>query len=224
MTMRHRGEGTALWHRAFRYRWLERQIATRPDVTRLLDLGCGSGENMWRFVEWGRTPLGMDLARDRLDRARAYGPVTQGEATSLPFADEVFDMVYLAHVLHHVADAGALLREVRRCLRPAGTLFVVETIENHPLIRLGRDLYPWWHGDAIETRLRFGELVEVVRTAGFEVQESGQYSVFFWIWEVFTERIRALDALTPFFTALEVALGRVARRWSAHAYCVAVRE
>jgi len=55
MTMRHRGEGSALWYRAFRYRWLEHQIATRPDVMRILDLECGSEENMWRFVEWGRS-------------------------------------------------------------------------------------------------------------------------------------------------------------------------
>jgi hypothetical protein len=46
MKMLHRGEGTALWYRVVRYRWLERQIAACSDVRRILDLGCGSGENI----------------------------------------------------------------------------------------------------------------------------------------------------------------------------------
>ena len=147
---------------------------------------------MWRFVEWGRTPLGIDVAYDRLCQARAHGPVVEGEATSLPLANEAFDMVYLAHILHHVADSRALLREVSRCLRPGGTLFVVETLEDNPLIRLGRAMHPWWRGDAIETRLRFGELIEVVRRAGFDVQEAGQHSVVFWLWEVLPEHLQVL--------------------------------
>jgi SAM-dependent methyltransferase len=223
MTMRHRGEGTALWYRAFRYRWLERQIATRPDVTRILDLGCGGGENMWRFVEWRRVPFGLDIARGRLAQARAYGPVVQGEGTRLPFPDAAFDLAYAAHLLHHVTAYQALLGETRRCLRPGGMLFLVETVEDHPLVRLGRDLYPRWRGDAVETRLAFETLLAAVREAGFDVLEAGRHNVLFWVWEVLPERVPWLDRLTPFFTALEVPLQRVARGWAAHGYCLAVR-
>ena len=222
MTMRHRGEGTALWYRAFRYRWLERQIASRPDVTRILDLGCGSGENMWRFVALDRTPMGLDLSHQRLERARAYGPGVQGTATALPFADGSLDMVYVAHLLHHVAEHRSLLRDVRRCLRPGGTLFLVETVDDHPLMRLGRALHPVWHGDAVESRLRYRQLLKDVGAVGFDVVEAGQYSVLFWIWEILPERLAWLDRITPLFTALEVLLHPFAHHWAAHCYCVAV--
>jgi len=222
MTMRHRGEGSALWHRVFRYRQLEQQLAARPDVRRILDLGCGSGENTWRLAGPTRTVFGLDLARPRLQHARRYGPVVQGQATVLPLAGSSLDMIYAAHVLHHVAAPGDLLRQARRCLRPGGTLLLVETLEDHPLLRLGRDLHPRWNGDAVCTRLRFDELLDLVRKAGFCVLEAGQYSVLFWIWELFPERVRWLDWLTPFFVALEVPLSRMAGRWSAHGYCVAV--
>ena len=222
MTMRHRGEGTALWYRAFRYRWLERQIASRPDVSRILDLGCGSGENMWRFMALARTPMGVDISLQRLGHARAYGPGVQGTATALPFADGSLDMVYVAHLLHHVAEHRSLLRDVRRCLRPGGTLFLVETVDDHPLMRLGRVLHPAWRGDAVESRLRYQQLLEDVRAAGFDVVEGGQYSVLFWIWEILPERFAWLDLITPLFTALEVLLHPLAQRWSAHCYCVAV--
>ncbi|MBN1641394.1 MAG: methyltransferase domain-containing protein, partial [Anaerolineae bacterium] len=222
MTMRHRGEGTALWYRAFRYRWLERQIASRHDVRRILDLGCGSGENMWRFVELGRAPIGLDVAFQRLRQARAHGAVVQGTGSALPFADRSLDMVYAAHVLHHVGAHRLLLRDLRRCLRPGGTLFLVESVEDHPLMRLGRALYPEWRGDAVELRLRYRQLIEEVRAAGFDVVEAGQYSVLFWLWEVLPERWAWLDRFTPLFTALEVLLHPLARRWAAHCYCVAL--
>lgn len=224
MTMVHRGEGSALWYRVFRYRWLERQIAARPDVTRILDLGCGSGENTWRLVEDTRMVLGLDLAYERLRQAQRVGPVVQGRGSALPLASKSLDMVYAAHVLHHVDAPFELLDQVRRCLRPGGTLLLVETLEDHPLLRLGRDLRPRWRGDAVRTRLRFKELLAMVRAAGFRVVEAGQYSVLFWIWELLPERVLWLDWFTPFFVALEVPLSRIARRWSAHGYCFAVSE
>lgn len=222
--MRHRGEGSALWYRVFRYRWLERQIATRSDVRCILDLGCGSGENTWRFLDQAELVLGLDVAHRRLREARRLGPVIQGQAAALPLAGGSLDMVYAAHVLHHVAEPGQVLIEVRRCLRPGGTLFLVETLEDHPLLRLGRDLRPRWRGDAVHTRLRFDDLLVLVQGAGFDVREAGQYSVLFWLWELLPERLPWLDGLTPLFVALEVPLSRVARRWSAHGYCVAVSE
>jgi ubiquinone/menaquinone biosynthesis C-methylase UbiE len=222
MTTKHCGEESALWYRVFRYRWLERQIARRPDVRRILDLGCGSGENMWRFVQEGRTPVGIDVASDRLQRARAYGPVLQGEATALPLAGGSVDLVYAAHLLHHVGETAALLGEARRCLRRHGFLFLVETVEDHPLIRLGRRLHPRWRGDAVRARLYARQLVEAVDRAGFELIESGQYSVLFWIWELLPERVPSLGWLTPLFLGLELLLQPIAGWWAAHCYCVAV--
>jgi ubiquinone/menaquinone biosynthesis C-methylase UbiE len=64
----------------------------------------------------------------------------------LSLASQSLDMVYAAHVLHHVAAPVDLLRRVQRCLRPGGALFLVETLENHPLLRLGRGLHPRWRG------------------------------------------------------------------------------
>jgi len=221
--MRHRGEGAALWYRAFRYRWFERQIAGRSDVTRVLDLGCGGGENMWRFVDWSCAPVGLDVDAARLRTARGYGPVVQGAGQVLPFATGAFDMVYAAHVLHHVPDPVVLLSEARRCLRPGGVLFVVESVEDHPLLRIGRSLHPWWRGDRVQVRLHFAEMVALVQSAGLRVVNADRYSVLFWIWEVIPERVPWVDRITPLFTALEVVAQRLSRRWRAHGYVIAER-
>ena len=221
--MRHVGEGTEHWYTAFRYRRIEREIATRPDVTRVLDLGCGRGENMWRFVECSRTPVGLDVDHARLVEARSYGPVVVGTGTRLPFAWDALDLVYAAHVLHRVAGLNELLRQAWRCLRPGGTLFLVESVEDHPLMRLGRSLHPWWKGDRVHTRLRFLQLVQRVRDAGFRVVDAERYSALFWLWEVLPERFQWMVRITPLFIRLEALVQPIARRWGAHGYVVAVR-
>ena len=130
-------------------------------------------------------------------------------------------MVYAAHVLHHVDEHGALLAEVYRCLRPQGILLLIETVENHPLVRVGRTLHPWWHGDAVQARFKFSSLLAAVQNARFDVLEAAQYSVFFWLWELLPERFAWLDKATPLFVALELLLARILQRWGAHCYCVA---
>jgi len=54
----------------------------------------------------------------------------QADIVRLPFADEEFDAVLISHVLEHVPDDRAALREVRRILRPGG-----RAIMQHPLRR-----------------------------------------------------------------------------------------
>jgi ubiquinone/menaquinone biosynthesis C-methylase UbiE len=46
----------------------------------------------------------------------------RAEAERLPFADARFDLVFGHAVLHHLPDLGASLLEMRRVLRPGGTL------------------------------------------------------------------------------------------------------
>lgn len=53
-------------------------------------------------------------------------PKVAGDATRLPFADEVFDAVTISFGLRNVADFAAGLREMARVTRPGGRLVVCE--------------------------------------------------------------------------------------------------
>jgi ubiquinone/menaquinone biosynthesis C-methylase UbiE len=51
--------------------------------------------------------------------------IVQGDAESLPFADESFDRVSSNGVLHHTPDMPAALREIHRVLAPGGEARVI---------------------------------------------------------------------------------------------------
>jgi SAM-dependent methyltransferase len=83
---------------------------------RLLDVGCGWQPHRALFGHVDRY-----VGVDGLDS----GPVDlYGDGLALPFRDEVFDSVLCNQVLEHVPEPGRLLAEIRRVLRPGGTLLL----------------------------------------------------------------------------------------------------
>jgi SAM-dependent methyltransferase len=98
------------------------------DVTRhfsaemeLLDIGCGTGWLNEHFPKY----TGIDGSPDAVRIASEKGRnLIEGDVDApLPFADACFDGVILKDLLEHVADPVALVREVRRVLRPGGLVF-----------------------------------------------------------------------------------------------------
>jgi SAM-dependent methyltransferase len=54
----------------------------------------------------------------------------RADLTALPMADASFDLILCSHVLEHVADDVAAMREMRRVLRPDGAA-LIQTPVNH---------------------------------------------------------------------------------------------
>ena len=208
-------------YRVLPYFAVEKVELTRPGARRILDVGCAAGWNMSRFVQYGCRPMGLDVVPERVKLARAHGPVLLASGLQLPFANHSLDVIYIQHVLHHIGDVQQALAEVRRCLTPAGTLFLVETVEDNPIICWGRKLYPVWLGDAINAPFTFAGLQTMLAEAGFQVAQAQQYSVLFWLWEILPDQLPFMEKLTPLFVRLEALLVRLARRYSAHCFVVA---
>jgi SAM-dependent methyltransferase len=115
-----RGFGSRLpWRR----RWLERRQETIVGYLEVdgpvLDVGCGSG----RLVQTVSTAIGLDkdMRKLRFLRGRARATVA-GELTRLPFRDGSFPQVVCAGVVTSLEPEVSYLPELRRILRPHGTL------------------------------------------------------------------------------------------------------
>jgi demethylmenaquinone methyltransferase/2-methoxy-6-polyprenyl-1,4-benzoquinol methylase len=118
-----------------------RSLLARPDV-RLLDLCCGTGDLALALFEEARraggsgTILGADfahpmllLAREKIRTQRAPVSLLEADALALPFPDGAFDLAAAAFGFRNLANYAAGLDELRRILRPGGSLAILEFAE-----------------------------------------------------------------------------------------------
>jgi 2-polyprenyl-6-hydroxyphenyl methylase/3-demethylubiquinone-9 3-methyltransferase len=107
---------------------------------RVLDVGCGEGHFTAELVRAGMTVVGVDVAQESLRRARARHPGLDLRLVPVeghwPLEDASFDVVWAGETIEHVADTAAWLSEVRRVLRPHGTL-LLSTPDHGRLALLG---------------------------------------------------------------------------------------
>lgn len=208
--------------RVFRFRAVEKRIAASRPGFRVLDVGCGRGDNLRRLVRYGGRATGIEPNPERAEEARAVAPAEVGVGERIPMPDESFDMVYVSHVLHHASDVDRVLHEAHRVLAPGGCLFVIETIDDSPLMRLARALQPSWDDDEVLNRFRYEDLERACARAGFELRGGEKFNWMYFAWELVPMAAGFMDLFTPLFIALETLLHRpLGRRWGGHCWLVA---
>jgi SAM-dependent methyltransferase len=95
----------------------------------IVDLGCGDGAAtaLAARVSPGHRFLGLDWSADALRRAHTRGLAlirAEAEPACLPIASGRADVVIMSELIEHLVDPDSVLDEVRRVLRPGGTLLL----------------------------------------------------------------------------------------------------
>ena len=202
--------------------WLEDRLERLAGEGPVLDLGCGRGYWLAQLAARGTGVVGVDRDGGRVAVAASHGPVAVADAARLPLADASMALVWCVHVLHHLRQPSQVLAEVHRVLRPGGWLVLAESVEDNPLLRLGRRLHDSWDGVGVHARFTSGALLDEVAAAGLFVEEHRRHSLISfaaWVLPPGADR-RAWRALT----AIEARLPPGASRWGAHLECVASRR
>lgn len=133
-----RAEREHFWFRGFRRfvgPLLAQAAGNRRDL-RILDCGCGTGNNLRMLRGHGR-PTGIDLTFSGLAYARRHGErlLARASALTLPFSADTFDLVTSFDVIYAFDDrqAAQSLAEMHRVLRPGGHL--VLNVAALPMLR-----------------------------------------------------------------------------------------
>ncbi len=145
----------------------------------LLDLGCGTGLFLMRYVSSGGTAIGLDISRGMIARARQRCrecEVSVGTAEQIPFRDGTFDAVSSILAFSYLQRPDAMLAEAYRVLKPGGAITICTLGRNLmtsfvPFIyRLGEHLRIRRIGmaDFGEHYYREGEIEALFASIGFE--------------------------------------------------------
>lgn len=93
----------------------------------LLDLGCGTGLFVERYIQEGGRAVGLDISPGMVRHGRQRCPVSGfcvGTADVLPFRDGTFDALASLLAFSYVPDPEAMLEESYRVLKPGGRIAI----------------------------------------------------------------------------------------------------
>jgi len=101
-----------------------------PRDIRVLDLGCGAGVLSERLLAAGYGVDAVDMSADMLaftkQRLSKYDSdkyrLARADIAQLPFPDATFDVIACIGVFGYMEDVDAAIREIKRVLKPGGTL------------------------------------------------------------------------------------------------------
>lgn len=131
----------------FHYAWLKEKCA--PGV-KVLDFGCGNGENGIYAAQCGAEAIGIDISPEGIANANLNAKqagvgehctfeVMDGE--NMTFLDNTFDLAVEYGALHHV-ELNKAMAELCRVLKPNGEMICVEALRHNPIIHWYRKKTP----------------------------------------------------------------------------------
>ena len=117
---------------------------------RVLDVGCGFGNNLLPFLDIGCQCFGTEVTEmvarqtQRILQVRGFDvDIRCGKNTGLPFEDNLFDLVLSINVIHYErteSDIRSALSEYKRVLRRGGRLVLSTVAPKHEIFQRAHPL------------------------------------------------------------------------------------
>ena len=125
--------------------WLERiaMCAPRAKVSRILDLGCGTGRYSGALANhFKANVIALDRSAKMLSEAHKKDALgvsyVRASGESLPLRTGRIDMIFMSMVFHHFGDPLGAMRECRRVLRAGGMVCLraatTDRIDTYPYV------------------------------------------------------------------------------------------
>lgn len=124
--------------------YLEHKI-TITEGSRVLDIGCGFGNNLLPFLKKGcacfATEVTAPMAAQTKQILKEQGysvDAREGTNARLPFEDKYFDLILSINVIHYEGEDGkiqAALKEYRRVLKDHGSMLMLTVGPEHTIIK-----------------------------------------------------------------------------------------
>ena len=110
---------------------IDAEIKNLNDMSRILDLGCGTGDFSPCFYNFHY--IGIDVEPEYIQYAKnTYNlDFRLMDGRRLRFREETFDCITIVGVLHHLCKKSCLeiFHELKRVIKPGGIIIIIEDVE-----------------------------------------------------------------------------------------------
>jgi ubiquinone/menaquinone biosynthesis C-methylase UbiE len=115
-----------------------------PGQSRVLDIGCGTGNLFFKLLAMGHQVWGVDISQDMVEVLQEKIPTGSLNRTKLFCLNvddfisgccEKFDLIVMSSVLHHLPDYLETLSSVAGLLAPGGLLYITHEPTQYALSR-----------------------------------------------------------------------------------------
>jgi ubiquinone/menaquinone biosynthesis C-methylase UbiE len=159
-------------------------------TTRVLDVGCGTGELLRRLrakhpdaLLAGLDPVPQMLAVAR-EKLSGKEDLRIGYADALPWPGASFDVVVSCNMFHYITHPVEALREMARVIRPGGFLVLTDWCDDYIACRIC-NLYLRITNRAFYKTYREAECLALLKQAGFNSIKFERYKIN-WLWGLMT--------------------------------------
>ena len=161
-----------------------------PDDARILDVGCGDGFHLQLLQKYGKKSWqleGIDLDKRAARMAEKSGlKIHLGSVEDLDLPENYYDLAFMIQTIEHVEKPDAILRAVKRILKPNGKLVVVT--DNTDSIDFGLFKKSYWGGYHFPRHWNLfnrKSLTKLAEKVGFEVADlATQVSPVNWVYSI----------------------------------------
>jgi ubiquinone/menaquinone biosynthesis C-methylase UbiE len=163
----------APFEKRFLGRWRAETLAALPTGARLLEIGAGTGLNFKHYPAGTRgvaSELSCRMLEFAKEKDRPGGiDLVQCTAEHLPFADRSFDAACATLVLCSVPSPAAVFGEIRRVVKPGGTVALLEHVRPGGVLGPVFDVLSWFTVRLFDDHFN-RRTVDEARRAGLEVE------------------------------------------------------
>jgi len=154
---------------------------------KILDVPCGTGELERRLLaSWPDLQItGVDLSPRMLAQARAKDGQDrvrwiEADVHDLPLAEGQYDCVICANSFHYFRDPRQSLQELRRVLRPGGTLLLVDWCDDYLTCKLC-SLWLRWTDPAFFRSYSLPDCRGLLEESGLSIERAERFRIN-WLW------------------------------------------
>lgn len=149
---------------------LKRFMAYLPDRAKVLDVGCGGGQDSKLLADHGYVVFGIDVSKEMIKFAKKMAPEAVfdvEDVMALP-ARVKYEGIWCCRVFHHIslAEQDAFLRKLYTLLKKDGVLYLTSVVSD---TRKDYEAFDSGNDQTLKKRLTTASFKKLLMKHGFEL-------------------------------------------------------